>query len=80
MKYNIYSIRDVHTGFMSPAIDQNDACAVRNFDHAAKQTQSLMYSHTKDYDLFCIGTFDSDTGSIESCTPRLVVSGASLEV
>lgn len=80
MKYNIYSIRDVHTGFMSPAIDQNDASAVRNFRHAAMQSQSLMHSHTKDYDLFCVGEFDTDTGVINSCIPRLVVAGSSLEV
>lgn len=78
MKMNIYAIRDVHTGFMSPAIDQNDACSVRNFRHACQQHNSLMYSHTMDYDLYCIGEFESDTGVIIPCQPRIVVSGASL--
>ncbi|ALS03498.1 VP5 [Gokushovirus WZ-2015a] len=80
MKMNIYAIRDVHTGFMSPAIDQNDACSVRNFRHASMNHDSLMYSHTKDYDLFCIGEYETETGVITSCIPRLVVAGSSLEV
>jgi hypothetical protein len=80
MKMNIYAIRDVHTGFMSPAIDQNDACSVRNFRHASMNHDSLMYSHTKDYDLFCIGEYETETGVITPCIPRLVVAGSSLEV
>uniref|UniRef100_A0AAU8B9P6 Nonstructural protein n=1 Tax=Dulem virus 130 TaxID=3145607 RepID=A0AAU8B9P6_9VIRU len=81
MKMNIYAIRDVHTGFMSPTIDQNDASAVRNFKHASLNYESLFYTHTKDYDLFCIGEYESETGEIVPCVPpRLVVAGSSLEV
>ena len=80
MKFQIYAIRDIHTGFMSPTVDQNDACAMRNFVHAVRNPSSLMNSHTADYQLFQLGTYDVDTGEIVPCVPRLVVAGSSLEV
>lgn len=64
MKYPVYAIRDVHTGFMSPTIDQNDSAAIRNFEHAVMQSASLMNSHPEHYGLYKIGEFDSDTGMI----------------
>lgn len=78
MKLPIYSIRDVHTGFMSPTVDQNDASAMRNFGHAVMQSQSLMNSHPKDYSLYKIGEFETDTGEITPCMPELVIDAFSL--
>lgn len=78
MKLPIYSIRDVHTGFMTPTVDQNDASAMRNFGHAVMQSQSLMNSHPKDYSLYKVGEFDSDTGEISGHIPELVTDAFSL--
>lgn len=77
MKYNVYSIRDNLTGFLTPTFDVNDASAVRNFQHAMRNPQSLLNSHAQDYDLYRIGVFDQDTGSIESIVPVMVCAGAS---
>lgn len=74
MKYNLYSIRDIHTGFMTPMIDQNDMAAKRNFAHAVMQSSSLMNSHPGDYVLYRIGEFDTDAGKIVSCLPDQVCS------
>ena len=62
MKYGVYCIRDAVTGFLSPTIDMNNASAVRNFDHAMMQSQSIMHTHPEDYALVRIGSFDSETG------------------
>lgn len=78
MKYPVYSIRDVHTGFMSPTVDQNDASAMRNFRHAVMQSSSLMNSHPKDYSLYKIGVFDTETGSLVECLPELVTDAFSI--
>lgn len=78
MKYPIYSIRDVHTGFMTPTVDQNDASAMRNFAHAVMNSASLMNSHPKDYSLYKIGEFDAETGAITGCMPELVTDAFSL--
>lgn len=78
MKLPVYSIRDVHTGFMSPTVDQNDASAMRNFRHAVMQTNSLFNSHSKDYSLYRIGTFETDSGTFESELPELISDAYSL--
>ena len=78
MKFPVYSIRDVHTGFMQPTIEQNDAVASRNFSHAVMQSASLMNSHAKDYSLYCIGEFELETGEMIPCIPRIVCDASSV--
>ena len=77
MKFKIYSIRDVHTGFMSPTLEQNDNVAMRNFAHACKNIGSVMNSSPADFSLMCIGEFDVETGSIISCLPVEICNGTS---
>lgn len=69
MKYPVYAVRDIHTGFMTPTVDQNDAAAIRNFRHGCMQNASLMNSHPGDFSLCRIGEFDTETGEIVSCLP-----------
>lgn len=69
MKYPIYSIRDAKVGFMTPTLDQNDAAAARNFEHAILNADSLMNSHPADYSLYRIGDFDTESGAITGCMP-----------
>lgn len=69
MKFGVYAIRDVHTGFLPLTIDQNDESARRNFRHAIMNDQSLFCTHPKDYDLYKVGVFDSDSGLIDVIVP-----------
>lgn len=70
MKYGIYSIRDFKTGFLAPTVDQNDAAAIRNFEHAVMNTeQSLFFSHPEDYALYLVGEYNSEDGTIVPCLP-----------
>lgn len=63
MLYRMYCMRDFKTGFLSPALELNEASAVRNFEHAVlRNDDSLFFSHPADYALFFVGDFDSDTG------------------
>nr|CAI9750858.1 DNA binding protein [Microvirus sp.] len=78
MKYNVYSIRDSRTGFLSLVLEQNDLSAQRNFEHACMQADSLMYSHASDYSLCRVGTFDTDTGCVESQLPEVIVDGSAV--
>lgn len=80
MKFNLYAIRDAKVGFLSITVEQNDAVALRNFEHAKLNTQSLMFSHPADYELFRLGTYDSETGMIEPILPEPVVRDVNLEV
>lgn len=78
MKYPVYAIRDVHTGFMPPTVDRNDNSAMRNFVHAARNPESLFNSHPQDYALFKIGEYETDTGEIVPCLPVEICSGVSI--
>lgn len=72
MFYKIYSIRDCHTGFMQPTFDINDLSAARNYRHAARSQETLLSSHPNDFQLYCIGEFNSETGEISPKLPVVV--------
>lgn len=78
MVFGIYAIKDVYTGYLNPTFEGNDSVARRNFEHAVCRADSLLYSHPNDYDLYRIGTFDSETGVIISCVPELIVGASSI--
>lgn len=80
MKYPIYAVRDIHVGFNAPMTDINDQVAIRNFTYAINNpNNSVMNFVPKDYDLYKIGEFDSDTGLIASeSVPILIVTGSSV--
>lgn len=62
MKFGMYAIKDAKTGFMTPTVDQNDSSAMRNFEHAVNQTDSLLNSHPNDFALYLLAEFDTDSG------------------
>lgn len=76
MLYGVYSIRDAKTGFMTPTIDSNDASATRNFFHAIVNSETVLRTYSADFDLYCLGHFDSDSGQLTPQTPVFVASGA----
>lgn len=69
MRYGIYAIRDAKTAFMQCTVDFNDAAAIRNFEHAVQQENSLMATHPGDYDLYKLGEYDNETGELFPATP-----------
>lgn len=77
MTLGVYAMRDVYTGFMAPTVEQVDAVAIRNFGHALYMQRTLQLS-AKDYDLYCLGSYDTDSGVITSVVPpRHVIDGVS---
>lgn len=64
MIYGIYAIKDAKTAFMPCTVDYNNDSAIRNFEHAVKQPDSLMASHPGDYALYRLGVYDTETGMI----------------
>lgn len=77
MIYGIYSIRDKHTGFISPTFDLNDQAAARNFSMALTRSDGVLGFAPSDFDLYCIGSFDSDSGIISPrALPELVMTGS----
>lgn len=78
MKFYIYAIQDKKVGFMQPITDVSDQSAMRNFSYGVNSGGIMNYS-PKDFDLYRIGSFDSDKGTIEPCPiPELIVTGVNV--
>lgn len=75
MIYGIYVIRDIKTGYMGLTLDINDQSAMRNFEHAMSKEDSLMFSHPKDFSLYSLANYDSETGVIYALEKRLIMEG-----
>lgn len=72
--YNLYCIRDVLRGWIAPICEMRDDVAIREFCFFVSK-DAITFANPKDFDLFIIGTFDSASGEIVPCIPRLVISG-----
>lgn len=81
MIYGLYSIKDAKTSYMPVTLDVNNASAVRNFEHAVRQPDSLLRSHPNDYALYHVGDFDTDNGNVISIFPpvQLIDAAACLK-
>lgn len=75
MKYPMYSYRDVKVGFMPPQCDQSDQSAIRGFSFAINGNNGMMNFAPKDFDLYKVGEFDTDKGTVKACMPELICSG-----
>lgn len=76
MKFGLYCIKDAKTGFMTPVVEQNDACALRNFAHAVNQPESIMNDSPNDFSLFKVADFDTDAGILSIPIPTLVADAS----
>lgn len=72
MLYKVYSILDVNVGYGMPVVQDNHAVAMRNFENACCDKSSVFATHSSDFSLWCIGTFDSDSGVMESTPPEKI--------
>lgn len=64
MVFGIYCMRDVKSGFQTPAVEVNDAVAIRGFASAVLNSDSVLFTHASDFALYKVGEFDADTGRI----------------
>lgn len=65
MIYYLYSLKDKYTGFTNPVVSMNDDSAKRDFAYAVNNNPGVMNFSPVDYDLYRIGTFDSQNGDIK---------------
>ena len=65
-KYNIYSVKDVKMGFMTPIYQKNDAVAVRDLSNVVndKTNKTFISENYEDVELYKLGEFDEETGEI----------------
>lgn len=76
MIYSIFSVRDLKGDFYSPRIEQNDVSAIRWFSMTVNTPETLTNFAPADFQLYRIGTFNSETGLITPLNlPVLLISG-----
>ena len=73
MKNPIFSVKDNLVGFNAPYIRQNERVAIREFRTLIESLDDRYDQSVFDLGLYCGGTFDLDTGVIESCDPQVVL-------
>lgn len=77
MIYGVYCVKDRLVGWLPPQLDQDDNTAVRNFAMAVKTAdpKSLIGFKPKDFDLYKMGTFDSEKGVFDCGIPEFLIAG-----
>lgn len=74
----VVSVRDSAVdAFMNPFVVPAVGAAIRSFSDEVNRydASNAMNKHPDDYDLYEIGSFDPQTGLLESCTPRVLIRG-----
>ncbi|AXL14566.1 nonstructural protein [Microviridae sp.] len=76
MLKNIYTIYDQKTReFLHPFISINEEVATRDFYNTLASVPT-MQQHPKDFDLYYVGTFDTDDGNVSrSETVQFIIKG-----
>lgn len=64
MTYGLYVMKDEKVGFLQVFQDSNDYTAERNFRFSMGEVNSLFRANKKDFSLWKVGTFDSNTGEV----------------
>lgn len=76
MIYGLYAMRDLKSTYMSVLTDVNDSCAIRGFRQACIVPDSILANNPTDYALYKLGTYDIESGRIESIVPELLCDAA----
>ena len=72
----MYCFRDNKANdFSPPMCHVNESTAKRDFDMRIHSDRSMGFS-PNDYDLYYVGEFDTETGSVDSVLPEFVCNGA----
>jgi len=80
MLKKIYSVYDRKVeAYGTPFVQQNEALAIRSFERAYLNPELDFSLFPEDYSLFELGTYNEDTGQIESTSPRLILNATALK-
>lgn len=75
MKYPMFCMRDEKVGFGQPMIHMSESIARRDFAYKMTRPDSLMDFAPKEFSLYRVGEFDTESGKIEPCIPEFVCNG-----
>lgn len=79
MKMHIFSVYDSAVGaYLQPFFSRSMGEAIRSFQDAVNDPKTQFNSHTMDYTLFLLGSFDDGGGVFDSHPPERVRSAVEL--
>jgi len=65
--FYVFSIKDIKTGtYMTPYFQTHKPAALRAFSDLVNDSQSMIYRHPADFELFELGSYDSGSGLLTS--------------
>lgn len=77
MNYNFYCVFDKKAAvYCLPFTSQSDGTAMRDFHAAANDPSSHVHKYPADFELFRLGSYDSDSGVIVASKPIFICSAA----
>jgi len=75
MKQQLYAILDEKAAlYLPPFTSQNDNTAIREFSAAIGQEGHKFNTHSEDFSLWALGSFDQETGAIQPNDPKIVTN------
>lgn len=80
-KYTVCTVLDMVAGqYGRPFFAVSEGSALRGFaDEVNSNTESMLYKHPSDFQLFMLGEFDDSNAQFELISPpKLIVSGAAV--
>lgn len=81
MKYFVFTIRDrAVNAFMQPWFSPSDGGAIRSFTDEINRAHpdNNLNKHPEDYDLYRIGMYDDQSGTIDPQLPEMIAVGKSV--
>lgn len=84
MIYTVVSVRDrAANAFGRPAYVASEGAGIRSFmDEINREApDNVMHQHADDFDLFCLGTWNDETGFLQQYdVPKQIAVGKQLKV
>jgi hypothetical protein len=82
MMQKVFSVLDTKLAtFGRPWFHMTDASAIREFSDAVNDgsnVQNQWYRHPEDFSLYCVGSFDDQSGELIPCLPLSLVTASAV--
>lgn len=76
---SVFTVHDSKAAcFCTPYNSENNNTAIRDFSYAANDPTTPIGRHPSDYTLFCIGSFDNQTGQLTPIEPIAIALALTL--
>lgn len=80
MKKHAYSVKDLKAGYFNPPFyAHTHGEAERSFKTTVNNPQTSVHMYPSDFDLYHVGSFDDQTGTLIPATPEHIINGVAVK-